>query len=152
MGELAPTANDRVPSRGESRRATDSYDCLVRAAALIHASARVRFKTTRTRLSGSEGTYWAVTCSSCVAARVGRKGRGKGHSGIGGFLHLSGTRGQTTMILLIILLILLLGGGGGYYGYGRWGYGGGAGVGLGTILLIVLIFYLLGAFPAGRPL
>ena len=56
------------------------------------------------------------------------------------------------MILLIILLILLLGGGGGYYGYGRWGYSGGAGVSLGTILLIVLIFYLLGAFPAGRPL
>jgi hypothetical protein len=54
------------------------------------------------------------------------------------------------MLLLIILLILLLGGGGGYYGYGRWGYGGGAGISLGTILLIVLLFYLLGAFPAGR--
>jgi hypothetical protein len=50
-------------------RATDS--CLVRADALIHASARVRFNPTSTRLSVSEGTYWSVTCSSCVAARVG---------------------------------------------------------------------------------
>ena len=51
------------------------------------------------------------------------------------------------MLLLLIILILLFGGSGGYYGHSRWGYGGGAGVSLGTILLIVLIFYLLGAFP-----
>lgn len=50
------------------------------------------------------------------------------------------------LILLIIVLVLVFGGGGGYYGYGRWGYRGGARIGLGTILLIVLICYLLGAF------
>jgi len=48
------------------------------------------------------------------------------------------------MLLLIILLILLLGGGGGYYGYSRWGTRGGMGI-VGTVLLIVLVFYLLGA-------
>lgn len=52
--------------------------------------------------------------------------------------------GETQMLLLIILLILLFGGGGGYYGYSRWGAGGGLGI-LGTVLVIVLIFYLLGA-------
>ena len=52
--------------------------------------------------------------------------------------------GETKMLLLIILLVLLLGGGGGYYGYSRWGAGGGLGI-LGTVLVIVLIFYLLGA-------
>jgi hypothetical protein len=48
------------------------------------------------------------------------------------------------MLLLIIVLILLLGGGGGYYGYSRWGTRGGMGI-VGTVLLIVLVFYLLGA-------
>jgi hypothetical protein len=56
-------------------------------------------------------------------------------------------KGQFLMTLIIIIvLILLLGGGGGYYGHSRWGYGGGAGIGLGTVLLILLIAYLLGAF------
>jgi hypothetical protein len=50
------------------------------------------------------------------------------------------------MLLIIIILILLFGGGGGYYGHTRWGPSGGAGIGLGTILLILLIAYLLGAF------
>jgi hypothetical protein len=48
------------------------------------------------------------------------------------------------MLLLIIVLVLLFGGGGGYYGYSRWGSRGGMGI-LGTVLLIVLVFYLLGA-------
>jgi hypothetical protein len=50
------------------------------------------------------------------------------------------------MLILIIILLLVLGGGGGYYGHRRWGYRGGAGIGLSTILLIVLVAYLLGAF------
>ncbi|MGA1998245.1 MAG: DUF3309 domain-containing protein [Bryobacteraceae bacterium] len=50
------------------------------------------------------------------------------------------------MLILLIVLLLILGGSGGYYGHRRWGYGGSAGIGLGTILLIVLIAYLLGAF------
>jgi hypothetical protein len=50
------------------------------------------------------------------------------------------------MLLLIIILILFFGLGGGYYGHTRWGPSGGAGVGLGTILVILLIAYLLGAF------
>lgn len=49
-------------------------------------------------------------------------------------------------LLMVILLVLILGGGGGYYGHSRWGYRGGAGIGLGTVLLILLIAYLLGAF------
>lgn len=49
------------------------------------------------------------------------------------------------MLLVIILLLLLFGGGGGYWGYGRWGMPG-AGIGLGTILIILLVAYLLGAF------
>ena len=56
------------------------------------------------------------------------------------------------MLLLLIILILLFGGGGGYYGHSRWGYGGGAGIGLGTVLLIVLVFYMVGGFPAGSSL
>jgi hypothetical protein len=50
------------------------------------------------------------------------------------------------MLLLIIILLLVFGGGGGYFGYSRWGARGGGGIGLGTILLILLIAYLLGAF------
>jgi hypothetical protein len=50
------------------------------------------------------------------------------------------------LIILIIVLLLVFGGGGGYYGYNRWGTGGGAGIGLGTILVILLVCYLLGAF------
>ncbi|MDP9054362.1 MAG: DUF3309 domain-containing protein [Acidobacteriota bacterium] len=50
------------------------------------------------------------------------------------------------MLIIIILLILLLGGGGGFYGHSRWGASGGAGIGLSTILVILLIAYLLGAF------
>jgi hypothetical protein len=50
------------------------------------------------------------------------------------------------LIILIIILLLVFGGGGGYYGYSRWGRGGGAGIGLGTILVILLVCYLLGAF------
>jgi len=41
---------------------------------------------------------------------------------------------------------LVLGLGGGYYGRSRWGTGGGAGIGLGTVLVVLLIAYLLGAF------
>lgn len=50
------------------------------------------------------------------------------------------------MLLLIIILVLVFGFGGGYYGHSRWGYRGGAGISLGTILLILLIAFLLGAF------
>jgi hypothetical protein len=50
------------------------------------------------------------------------------------------------MLILLIILLLVLGGSGGYYGHRRWGYGGSAGIGLSTILLIILIAYLLGAF------
>jgi hypothetical protein len=50
------------------------------------------------------------------------------------------------MLILIIILLLVMGGGGGYYGHRRWGYSGSAGIGLGTIVLILLIGYLLGAF------
>jgi hypothetical protein len=47
-------------------------------------------------------------------------------------------------ILIIVLLIVLLGGGGGYYGYNRFGTRGLGGV-LGLILVILLIFWLVGA-------
>jgi hypothetical protein len=50
------------------------------------------------------------------------------------------------MLILLIILLLILGSGGGYYGHSRWGYTGSAGIGLGTILLIILVAYLLGAF------
>jgi hypothetical protein len=50
------------------------------------------------------------------------------------------------MLILLIILLLVLGGSGGFYGHRRWGYGGSAGIGLTTILLIILIAYLLGAF------
>jgi len=50
------------------------------------------------------------------------------------------------MLILIIVLLLVFGGGGGYYGYSRWGMRGGGGIGLGTILVILLICFLLGAF------
>jgi hypothetical protein len=50
------------------------------------------------------------------------------------------------MILLIIVLLLVFGAGGGYFGYNRWGYRGGGGIGLGTVLVILLVCYLLGAF------
>ncbi|MGA2117054.1 MAG: DUF3309 family protein [Bryobacteraceae bacterium] len=50
------------------------------------------------------------------------------------------------MLILLIVLLLILGGSGGYYGHRRWGYGGSAGIGLGTIVLIVLLAYLLGAY------
>ena len=50
------------------------------------------------------------------------------------------------MLILLIVLLLILGGSGGYYGHRRWGYGGSAGIDLGTILLIVLLAYLLGAY------
>jgi hypothetical protein len=58
-------------------------------------------------------------------------------------------------ILIIVLLILLLGGGGGYYGYNRFGAPGLGGV-LGLILVILLIFWLVGALDGmvmmhGRP-
>jgi hypothetical protein len=55
-------------------------------------------------------------------------------------------KGKPTMLILIIIVLLVLGGGGGYYGRNRWGNGGGAGIGLGTILAVLLIAYLLGAF------
>jgi hypothetical protein len=51
-----------------------------------------------------------------------------------------------TMLLLLIVLILVFGLGGGYYGHSRWGYTGGMGSGVGTVLVILLIAYLLGAF------
>jgi hypothetical protein len=50
------------------------------------------------------------------------------------------------MLILIIVLVLVFGGGGGFYGHRRWGHRGGAGIGLGTILLILLVAYVLGAF------
>ena len=50
------------------------------------------------------------------------------------------------MLIILIILLLVLGGGGGYYGHSRWGYGGGASIGLGTVLMILLVAYLLGAF------
>jgi hypothetical protein len=50
------------------------------------------------------------------------------------------------MLILLIVLLLILGCSGGYYGHRRWGYGGSTGIGLGTILLIVLLVYLLGAY------
>lgn len=43
-------------------------------------------------------------------------------------------------------LFLVLGGGGGYYGHSRWGYGGGAGIRVGTILVVLLVAYMVGAF------
>ena len=46
----------------------------------------------------------------------------------------------------LVVLLLVLGGGGGYYGSRRWGSSGGAGVGLGTILVVLLVAYMLGAF------
>jgi hypothetical protein len=54
------------------------------------------------------------------------------------------------MLILLIILLLVLGGGGGYYGHSRWGYGGGAGVGIGTILVVLLVAYLVGAFHQAR--
>jgi hypothetical protein len=50
------------------------------------------------------------------------------------------------MLLLLIILILVLGLGGGYYGHSRWGYTGGMGSGVGTVLVVLLVAYLLGAF------
>lgn len=49
-------------------------------------------------------------------------------------------------LIIIILLVLLLGGGGGYYGWTAYGPSYGGGIGLGTVLLVLLIAYLLGAF------
>ena len=50
------------------------------------------------------------------------------------------------LLLLIIILILLFGGGFGYVGHIRNWPGGGPGIGLGTVLVILLIAWLLGAF------
>jgi len=50
------------------------------------------------------------------------------------------------MLIILIVLLLLLGCGGGYYGHSRWGYSGGAGIGLGTVLAVLLVAYLVGAF------
>ena len=50
------------------------------------------------------------------------------------------------ILVLLVVLLLVLGGGGGYYGSRRWGSSGGAGVGLGTILVVLLVAYMLGAF------
>jgi hypothetical protein len=50
------------------------------------------------------------------------------------------------MLLLLVILILLFAGGGGYYGYGRWGSRGGVGIGLSTLVVVLLVAYLLGAF------
>ena len=50
------------------------------------------------------------------------------------------------MLLVIIILLLVFGGSGGYYGHRRWGHRGSTGVGLSTLVLILLIAYLLGAF------
>ncbi len=50
------------------------------------------------------------------------------------------------MLLLLIILLVLFAGGGGYYGYGRWGSRGGAGISLGTVLVVLLVAYVLGAF------
>jgi hypothetical protein len=53
------------------------------------------------------------------------------------------------VIILVIVLVMLFGGGCGYWGGNRWGMGGGFGIGIGGILLILLVCYLLGMFPAG---
>jgi hypothetical protein len=50
------------------------------------------------------------------------------------------------MLILLVILLLVLAGGGGYFGHSRWGYGGGAGIGLGTILLVLLVAHMMGAF------
>jgi hypothetical protein len=50
------------------------------------------------------------------------------------------------ILVLLIVLLLVLGGGGGYYGSRCWGSSEGAGVGLGTILVVLLVAYMLGAF------
>lgn len=50
------------------------------------------------------------------------------------------------MLILLVILLVILGAGGGYYGHNRWGYSGGAGTGLGTIVAVLLVAYLLGAF------
>lgn len=50
------------------------------------------------------------------------------------------------ILILLILLILILGGGGGWYGCGHWGPLPGAGISISTILLILLVAYLMGAF------
>src|SRR5579859_321035 len=55
------------------------------------------------------------------------------------------------MLLLLIILVLLFGGLGGHWGYHNYGgYYGGAGIGLGTVLVILLVAYLLGAFRQVR--
>ena len=50
------------------------------------------------------------------------------------------------MLLLIIILLLLCGGGGGWYVQNQWGPSGL----VGTLLFVVLIVILLGAFGHGR--
>jgi hypothetical protein len=50
------------------------------------------------------------------------------------------------MLIIVIILVLVFGFGGGWYGNNRWGVQGGAGFGRGTVLVILLICYLLGAF------
>jgi uncharacterized membrane protein len=53
------------------------------------------------------------------------------------------------IIFIIILLIVLFGGGFGYWGHSTYGSSypwAGGGIGLGTILIILLVCYLLGAF------
>jgi hypothetical protein len=62
-------------------------------------------------------------------------------------MHLTlGNEGRLKMIILIIVLLLVFGLGGGYFGYSRWGYRGGGGIGLGSVVVILLVCYLLGAF------
>jgi hypothetical protein len=47
-------------------------------------------------------------------------------------------------ILIIVVLLLFFGGGGGYYAHGRYGGAGPGGV-LGTVLVVLLVFWLVGA-------
>ena len=47
-------------------------------------------------------------------------------------------------ILIIVVLLLLFGGGGGYYAHSRYGSAGLGGV-LGTVLVVLLVFWLVGA-------
>jgi hypothetical protein len=52
-------------------------------------------------------------------------------------------------MLLLILLLLVFFGWGGWFGGNLWNPGRGPGISLGTIVVILLICWLLGAFGGG---
>ncbi len=53
-------------------------------------------------------------------------------------------------ILIILLIIILLGGGGGYYGYRSYG-GPGLGGAFGLVVLVLVLFWIFGAFTGAHP-